>query len=173
MGWLRRGLLAAALAAGLAGLALLVLDRLAGVESMASFGLLLAGGTAAALLLERALRSRATERSALVAAGLCGLLSIELAVSAGLYPALDSRNSPRTIGVYRNDTVAAGIGYYARHPVRELRKPSDVTDFIAQGGKVVVIEDRRLAEIGRATLLRKVGQSRSRHRLFHVMAPAD
>lgn len=193
--WMRRALAALALVTALAALASLVFDPVADVELPASFGLLLAAGSAGMLLLPRLLRSQATEllgsqateRGALVAAGLCGLFSVELAVNAGLYPALDARNSPRslaltaaaatppgeTIGVYQNGTLAAGIGYYTGYPVRELRAARDVAAFVAQGGRTVVVDERRLAELGDATSLRQVARGRVRNRLVHVMAPAS
>ena len=183
--WLRRGFALSALAVALAGLASLVFDRMAGVALPASFGLLLAAGAGAALLAERALRSHLTPRGALVAAGVGALLSIELAVHLCLDPALDARNSQRPIAeiaraatpagaplaVYRNDTLAAAVAYYARRPVRELRDAREVADFFAAGGGAIVLEDEQLAEIVRTTPLREVGRGRSRQRRLHVLAP--
>ena len=183
--WLRGSLAFAAVMVVLAGLASLVFDRVAGVALPASFGLLLAVGASAALLTERALRSQLTPRGALVAAGLCALLSIELAVHLCLDPALDVRNSQRPIAeiaraatpagaplaVYRNDTLAAAVAYYARRPVRELRDAREVADFFAAGGGAIVLEDEQLAEIVRTTPLREVGRGRSRQRRLHVLAP--
>lgn len=185
--WLRWSLAASAVAVVLAGLGSLVFDRVAEVELPASFGLLLAGGAAAALFAERALRPHTTQRSALVAAGLGGLLSIELAVHLCLYPALNARNSQRAVAeiaqagtpagaalaVYRNDTLAAAVGYYAGRPVRELRDAREVAAFFAEGGGAVVIEDEHLEELGRTPPLRELGRGRSRQRRLHVMAPSD
>jgi 4-amino-4-deoxy-L-arabinose transferase-like glycosyltransferase len=185
--WLRVSVPLAAGLAALAGLACLASGGVAPLESPARFGVLLAAGPLAALLLERALRVQTTEREARVAAGFCVLFAIELAVYGGLHPALDARNSPRAvaaaaaaatapgepIGVYRNDTLAAGIHYYARHPVRDLHEPRDVADFVRQGGTTLVVDERRLAETGGATGWREVARARIRQRLFHVLSPAD
>jgi 4-amino-4-deoxy-L-arabinose transferase-like glycosyltransferase len=183
--WLRASLALCAVAAALAGLGSLVFDRVAEVELPASFGLMLAGGMVAAVLAERVLRSCTRERSALVAAGLCALLSVELAVYVGLFPALNARNSQRPIAeiakaatpagaeiaVYRNDTLAAAIAYYAGRPVRELREAREVAAFFAEGGAAVVIEDEHVAELGPTPPLREVGRGQSRQRRLHVMAP--
>jgi 4-amino-4-deoxy-L-arabinose transferase-like glycosyltransferase len=183
--WLRRSLAAAAGAVVLAGLGSLVFGHVGEVELPASFGLLLAGGAASALLAERALRMHARQRIAFVAAGLGLLFAVELAVQVGLYPALDARNSQRAIAelasaatpdggaisVYGNDTLAAAVAYYAGRPVRELRAARQAAAFFAEGGAAIVIEDEHLAELGRTPPLREVGQGRSRQRRFLVMVP--
>ena len=183
--WLRRSLAGGAVAVALVGLGSLVFDRVAEVELPASFGLVLAGGAAAALLAERALRPNTTQRGALVAAGVCGFLVVELAIHVCLYPALNARNSQRAVAeiakattppgaalaVYRNDTLAAAVGYYAGRPVRELREAGEVAAFFAEGGAAVVLEDEHLAELGGTPPLRELGRGRSRQRRLHVMAP--
>ena len=181
--WLRTSLGLCAVAVTLAGLGSLVFDRIMGVDLPASLGLLLAGGMLASVLAERALRSRTTQRNALVAAGLCGLLSVELAVQVGLFPALNARNSQRpiaelaeaatpagsAIGVYRNDTLAAAVAYYTGRAVRELREASEVGAFFAKGGGAIVLEDEHVAELVPTLPLREVGRGRSRQRELHVM----
>lgn len=183
--WLQRSLALSALAVAPLGLGSLVFDRVADVELPASLALLLAGGMVAAALAERVLRSCTTERSALVAAGLCALLSVELAVYVGLLPALNARNSQRpiaelaeavtpagtAIAVYRNETLAAAVAYYAGRPVRELREAREVAAFFAEGGAAIVIEDEHVPELGPTPPLREVGRGRSRQRRLHVMAP--
>jgi len=185
--WLRRSLAFAAVAVAFAGFGSLVFHRVADVELPASFGLLLAGGAGAAYLAERALRSRTSQRGALVAAGLLGLCSFELAVHVSLFPALNARNSQRpvaeiaraatpagaAIGVYRNDTLAAAVGYYTGRPVREVHDAGEVEAFFAAGGGAIVLEDEHLSEVEPTMRLREVGRGRSRQRRLHVMAPAD
>ena len=142
---------------------------------------------AAALLAERALRPHTTQRGALTAAGVLGFLSLELAIHVCLFPALNERNSQRAVAeiakaatpagaalaVYRNDTLAAAVGYYAGRPVRELREAGEVAAFFAEGGGAIVVEDEHLAELGGTPPLREVGRGRSRQRRLHVMAPDD
>lgn len=186
--WLRRGLWTGAAAVALGGVVALALGRVAvlGLELPAAFGLTLAGGAAAALLAERVLREQAGPRGALVGAGLGLLVALEMAAFLALYPALDARNSQcaiarvaeawappgAAIAVYRNDTLAAAIGYYAKRPVRELRDASDLPAFFAAGGGAIVAEDEDVAAVSRATPLREVGRGQSRQRALHVMVPA-
>jgi 4-amino-4-deoxy-L-arabinose transferase-like glycosyltransferase len=165
------------------GLGSLVCGRAAPIVVPASFGWLLAGGGAVAWLVERTLWWRGAERAALVAGAASGLVGAALAFQTGLQPALNARNSQRpvaeialratppgaTIGVYRNETLAAAVGYYARRPVRALREPAELACFLAAGGHTLVVEDVQLGALTEQTPLREVGRGRTRQRQLHVL----
>ena len=182
--WLRRSVAGAAALVALAGLAALGIDRLGGVELPASFAGGLAASGVLAVLAQRALP---VSRAGVVCTGLALALGVELAVHQGLHPALDARNSLRAvavaaaavsplgapIGVYRNDTVAAGVGYYARRPARELREARDVAAFRAAGGRAIVVEDDHLPALRRLLPVRELDTGRMRQRRLHVVTAAD
>lgn len=185
--WLRRSLGGAVAAALLAAPGSLAVERLVGLALPAWLAPVLAGGPLAAFAAERALRRRLPERTRLVAVTIGGLVFLEATVFAGVYPALDARNSPRpvatfarretpagaAIAVYRNETLASGVAYYARRPVRHLRRPEQVAGYFAGGGRALVVEEDDLAEVPGAAALREAGEGRSRQRRLLVLAPHD
>jgi 4-amino-4-deoxy-L-arabinose transferase-like glycosyltransferase len=184
--WLRRSVSAASAALIPLGVASLAAGRVAEVELSPALGLLLGAGGAAAWSIERELGAHAGQRAAALAAIATLLVAVGAAYHAGVAPALNGRNSQRevaelartgtpigeTIGVYRNDTLAGAVAYYARRPVRELNDLPEVAAFLAGGGRTLIVEDDHLSVIAARAPFVELGRGRARQRRFHVLRPA-
>lgn len=89
----------------------------------------------------------------------------ELVAFAVVLPQLEAERSPRPvaaavaalagedepIGFYRAADLASAIAYYADRRPTVFREPERLADFVARGGRVLVFEDDRLAEVEQAT----------------------
>jgi 4-amino-4-deoxy-L-arabinose transferase-like glycosyltransferase len=116
-----------------------------------------------ALALQRWLGPRGARR---LAFGAVGIWMAQLVAYAVVLPArLDPERSPRPIaaaarslagddgpiGLYRAADLANGIAYYGARRVEAFRDPARIARFAADGGRVLVLEDVRLAEVERLT----------------------
>lgn len=116
------------------------------------------------------------------------VIVFEAATLALLFPALDAEKSPRPlaaaaaahtspherVGVFRNAAFAGGLAYYAGRRAVVLETARDVRDFVASGGRFVVVRPRDLAALapGRVRHQRAVARS-GRRQLVLVELGAD
>jgi 4-amino-4-deoxy-L-arabinose transferase-like glycosyltransferase len=148
-------LLAAAVAAlALVGLVAPALARPFGVVVPTSFLVLWIALAVAAVLAFRAVGDDWLRRGTLVVAAFA---LAELLVFSLLFPALDPEKSPRPIaqaaasltppgerfGVTRG-TQVGGLAYYGGRRIAELDSPEAIRRFLAEGGRVIVKEERKL-----------------------------
>jgi 4-amino-4-deoxy-L-arabinose transferase-like glycosyltransferase len=102
--------------------------------------------------------SAVESRIALLAAG---VFAVQLLSYAVLLPALDPENSPRpiaeaaiavahpgeSIGLYRGADISDATAYYGRRPVAAFRTPERLAEYMAGGGRILICEEERLAEV--------------------------
>jgi 4-amino-4-deoxy-L-arabinose transferase-like glycosyltransferase len=93
-----------------------------------------------------------------VGVAIATVLAIELVVFSVVYPAYDAEKSPRPIaleaaartapgeavGIFDVEGLAGGILYYGDRPVEILPRPEHVAEFLAGGGRVIVLEPWKL-----------------------------
>jgi 4-amino-4-deoxy-L-arabinose transferase-like glycosyltransferase len=93
-----------------------------------------------------------------IAIPLAAVYAIELSIFLLALPALDATKSPRSIaiaaaalagpggeiGLMGRRAMAGGLVYYADLPVEELSTPEDVGNFLAAGGRAVVVRAKHL-----------------------------
>lgn len=116
-----------------------------------------------------------------------GLVATQLAVSHGLYPALDAERSLRPIaeaadalalghepiGVFRHASLRPGLAYYAPGPPErfvDLNTRAEVDVFLRERGQVLIAEERRKQALGEPPLPIQQ-QFRGGQRMLWVMAP--
>ncbi|MEE3330056.1 MAG: hypothetical protein VX246_04230, partial [Myxococcota bacterium] len=116
-----------------------------------------------------------------------GLVATQLAVSHGLYPALDAERSLRPIaeaadalalghepiGVFRHASLRPGLAYYAPGPPErfvDLSTRAEVDAFLRERGQVLIAEERRKQALGEPPLPIQQ-QFRGGQRMLWVMAP--
>jgi len=182
---------AAALAAGavaLAGAAILLLPD---VVSALTEGVRIPRAAGAALLLAAAAGTLAWRRAARAgrpARARLGVLfaavwACELVVLVGALPALDPEKSPRPlalaaaararpgapIGLFGARSLAGGLVYYGGRRVETLSSPESVERFLAEGGRVVVIEAKDLPALERTVPVRVRERLRNPRRAFLVV----
>ena len=90
-----------------------------------------------------------------------GVLVFELAIFTLLFPAIDAIRSPREIavaaaaftepgqpiGLYDDRAMMGGLAYYGHRPVVSMKTPEEVADFVASGGRAIVLKRRRLERL--------------------------
>jgi 4-amino-4-deoxy-L-arabinose transferase-like glycosyltransferase len=154
-------LAAMAIVLGLAGLAAVVAP-LYPATSLGEVlpGLLVACGVSVIVVVTGAVVAWRRTRGALtrIAIPVAAVFAIELVVFVFGLPALDPSKSPRAIalaaaevagpggeiGLLGNRAMAGGLVYYADLPVAELSTPEDVGNFLAAGGRAVVVRAKHL-----------------------------
>jgi len=108
-----------------------------------------------------------------IAIALVGVL--ELALFGLVWPGLDARKSPRpiaeaaarhsardeAIGVYGLSPIEGGIAYYGDRRIASLRDEAALRDFLAAGGRLVVLRARHQAQIGARLGLQPLATFRS------------
>jgi 4-amino-4-deoxy-L-arabinose transferase-like glycosyltransferase len=179
------GLLGAAALGAIGAAALAPAERLPGVGRMGllAFGCAVLATTAAgvaAWVVTRRHGSAALRRLAIPVAGAWAVL---LAAFLLLYPALDAGRSPRPIalaaaaatppgepvGLVGDRAMLGGLVYYGGRRVVPLRSPESIRSFLAQGGRTLVVKQRKLERVSALTPVREVGRARSGRRTVVVV----
>ena len=89
------------------------------------------------------------------------VFAVQMLTHAGVLPAVDAENSPRAlvdasvaiahpgepIGLYRGSDIADSTAYYGRQPVSGFHEPEKLEAFLADGGRIVICEEERLADV--------------------------
>ncbi len=139
------------------------------------------GGTALWEFLRRSSSQPMTLFSVLIAA----LLVIELNVFALFYPALDGEKSPRPIaqaavaaappdtpiGLVSDHAFVGGLRYYSGRPIAELHSKKSIRQFLARGGRAMVVKERKLSRITAITPADVQFRGRSGRRTIVVVTP--
>ncbi len=90
-----------------------------------------------------------------------GVFAVQMLANTMLLPALDPANSPRpiaeaavavarpgeAIGLYRGADIADATAYYGRRPVVAFRTPEKLVEYMDGGGRILICEEERLAEV--------------------------
>jgi hypothetical protein len=63
------------------------------------------------------------------------------------------------------------LRYYGGRRVDSLDQPQDVTNFFAQGGSALVIDEEKISHLGEAWSFRVIGRDRIRQRSMLVLGP--
>ena len=114
---------------------------------------------ASAAWLAAARTSRAAPAQLAVVVG--GLAALYLAVFALAFPAFDAEKSPRPISqaaalitphdqpiaVFDHRAMAGAIAYYGRREVATLRSAESVREFLAGGGRAIIVRARKLERL--------------------------
>jgi 4-amino-4-deoxy-L-arabinose transferase-like glycosyltransferase len=146
-------------------------DRL--VRSLATALLALVAVTAAGWAWLARRGSPVESRIALLAAFFA---ATQLTTFAVVLPALDSGNSPRPIaeaavavarpgepiGFYHGADIADSAAYYARRRVTAITTPEKLAEFVDGGGRVLICEEKRLADVEAVTPVSVRGRFRVR-----------
>jgi 4-amino-4-deoxy-L-arabinose transferase-like glycosyltransferase len=120
------------------------------------------------------LARRGQDGSARVALLASCVFAIQLLAHAVMLPALNPENSPRaiadaavavarsgeTIGLYRGADIADSTAYYGRRRVAGFRTPEKLAAYLAGGGRIIVCEEERLAEVESAAAVSVRGRFR-------------
>jgi hypothetical protein len=129
-----------------------------------------------------------TRFGAALVAFAASVVLVEAATLALLFPALDTGKSPRPlaaaaaaltapgehVGVFRNAAFAGGLAYYAGRRAVVLETARDVRDFVASGGRFVVVRPRDVAALSPDRVHRQRAAVRAgRRRLLLVELGAD
>jgi 4-amino-4-deoxy-L-arabinose transferase-like glycosyltransferase len=124
--------------------------------------------------------ARARRLGACVAA----VLALELGIALGLLPRLEAEKSPRVlaeaaaavtppdapVGLLAKRTLVGGIAYYADRPVRVLASVRDAADFVAGGGRAVVVRERDRKALEALAPVDVIARARSGPRALAVVA---
>lgn len=188
----RGALAAAALALGAAGGIVAwrggwLLVEGSGFALPASFGAALAIACGGAISLAIGLARRWPGGDAVLTGVFAGLVAVELSVFALAYPAFDDEKSPRAIAlaaaevagpggavaVFDRTPLVGGIAYYSGRPVVPLSDAAAARRFVAEGGRAVIVLERRLDALRRAGDFEVRASSRSGRRTLVVATPTS
>jgi len=189
--------LACALAASLfaLGVRLALVPRVSGVSLPWTFGAALAAIAAIGALawggLVRGAPTRGpveSERVALRRIAVSVGVAFALLASAFhlLYPSLDDEKSPRPvaraaaalvpagepIGLLGSSPLVGGLVYYGGRDVRELDSPLEARTFLAQGGRAIVLEAKKLELLNAVVPVRVRSRLRAEDRTLVVVVPS-
>lgn len=188
LGWTGLGALAVALAA--LGGTIMARDGLSAaaypgfvVPTSIGAGLLAISLTATAAALVMAARG-ASLRHKLIAP-LAAVYALEGLVFALAYPAFDGEKSPapishsaaaltpagEPIGVFDHPAMAGGVAYYSGHRVINIREPKSLDDFLAAGGRNIIVKEAKFKRVPGASAFEVLGSSRSGTRRLLIIAP--
>jgi len=73
--------------------------------------------------------------------------------------------------VFRSTSLSGAIAYYSRHPVKDLREAKHLEAFRAEGGSVIVVDERDVEKLRELVPVREIGHGHSRQRRLWVVAP--
>jgi hypothetical protein len=104
------------------------------------------------------------------------VFAVQMLAFAWMLPALDPENSARAvvdaaiavakpgepIGLYRGADIADATAYYGQRPVRAFAQPEQLDAYINDGGRIVICEEERLAEVESAAPMSVRGRFRVR-----------
>jgi 4-amino-4-deoxy-L-arabinose transferase-like glycosyltransferase len=169
--------------AGLTG----VLAPLRSPQDVAS-GLLVAGGLAVLAIVGVAVLGwhRTAGVHSRVWIPVAAVFAIELAIFLLVLPAFDESKSSRSmavaaaevagpdgeIGLMGQRALAGGLVYYGGRPVAQLSTPADVGNFLASGGRAVVVRAHHLDWLRTAVRVEVQGSFREGRRAVLVVSPA-
>jgi 4-amino-4-deoxy-L-arabinose transferase-like glycosyltransferase len=156
-------------------------NRMASI-AVALVGSAIAIGTAGAALALHRMRAPLAAR---LAAPVAGVLLLELVGFVLLLPAIDGDKSPRAlaeaaaaltppgtpIGLVEDRSLVGGIAYYGGRPVAELREPESVRRFLADGGRAIVVKERKLGRVEVVTPVQIHFRTRRGRRAMLVVTP--
>lgn len=122
-----------------------------------------------------------------IAIPIAGAYAIELAIFLLLFPALDESRSPRPIaaaaaaaapagepiGLVGDRSMTGGLVYYGGRRVVPLSSPESIRKFLASGGRVFVVKERKLERVEAVTPVEVVGRAREGRRAVVVVEAAD
>lgn len=125
--------------------------------------------------------------TAAAAAMLATIVVLQGAWVWGIQPALNERNSPRVvaeiagaatphdaaIALFRNHSLVGPLRYYGGRRVHFMERAEDVDHFFAQGGSALVIDEKRIADLGDEWSFRVIGRDRIRQRQMLVLGPEE
>ena len=128
---------------------------------------------------------RTQGRGSRVAIPLAAVYAIELSIFLLALPALDATKSPRSIamaaaalagpdgeiGLLGQRAMAGGLVYYGALPVAELSTPEDVGNFLAEGGRAVVVRAKHLDWVRAEVPVEVRGRFREGGRALLVVSP--
>jgi 4-amino-4-deoxy-L-arabinose transferase-like glycosyltransferase len=128
------------------------------------------------------------ERAALRRIGVAvgGAFALLAATFHLLYPSLDDEKSPRpvalaaaallppgeAIGLLGSSPLVGGLVYYSGHPVLELDTPLEASAFLARGGRVVVLEAKKLDRLVAVVPVEVKSRARTEDRTLLVVVPS-
>jgi 4-amino-4-deoxy-L-arabinose transferase-like glycosyltransferase len=115
------------------------------------------------------------------------VLAIQLLAHAVMLPALDPENSPRaivdaaiaiarpgeSIGLYRGADIADSTAYYGRRPVAGFRDPDKLAAYLNGGGRIIVCEEERIAEVESVAAMSVRGRFRVRDDAWVLLVRDD
>jgi hypothetical protein len=104
-----------------------------------------------------------------------------------MLPALNPENSPRaivdaaiaiarpgeTIGLYRGADMADSAAYYGRRPDAGFRDPARLVAYLKGGGRIIVCEEERIAEVESVTAMSVRGRFRLRNDTWVLLVRDD
>jgi 4-amino-4-deoxy-L-arabinose transferase-like glycosyltransferase len=182
LAWALAGMATLLTLAGLAG----VLAPLAAPPDVAS-GLLVAGGLVVIAIVGAAVLGwrRTAGVHSRVWIPVATVYAIELAIFLIVLPAFDDTKSPRSIaasaaevagpdgeiGLLGHRAMVGGLVYYGDRPVAQLSTPEDVGNFLASGGRAVVIKARHLDWLRAEVPVEVQGRFREGRRGVLVVSP--
>lgn len=128
--------------------------------------------------------SAAAPRVALLAA--C-VFAIQMLAHAVMLPALNPENSPRAIvdaamaiarpgepiALYRGADIADSTAYYGRRAVAGFRDPEKLAAYLDGGGRIVVCEEERIAEVESVAAMSVRGRFRVRDDAWVLLVRDD
>ena len=181
--WTLAGMAILLALAGLAG----VLAPLRSTQDVAS-GFLVAWGFAVLAIIGTAvlLWHRTAGVHSRVWIPVAAVFAIELSVFLLALPAFDEAKSSRSIavaaaeiagpdgeiGLLGHRAMAGGLVYYGDRPVAQLSSPEDVGNFLASGGRAVVVRARHLDWLRTVVPVEVQARFREGRRSVLVVAPA-
>jgi 4-amino-4-deoxy-L-arabinose transferase-like glycosyltransferase len=183
LAWALAGMAILLAIAGLAG----VLAPLRPSEDIAS-GFLVAAGLAVLAIVGAAVLGwyRTAGVHSRIWIPVATVFAIELAIFLLVLPAFDEAKSPRSIavaaaelagpegeiGLLGHRAMAGGLVYYGDRPVAQLSTPEDVGNFLASGGRAVVVRARHLDWVRTEVPVEVQARFREGRRAVLVVSPA-
>jgi len=153
---------------------------------LAAFGAAALGIAAAAAVAWRLQTRHFAPPPARLGIAVAATLGIELAAFLLLYPALDAGKSARPValaaarltdpahpvGLLGDRALAGGLVYYGGRRVTLLSTPESVERFVAEGGRAIVVQERKLARVEAVAPVRVAARFREGRRALLVVSPA-
>ena len=115
------------------------------------------------------------------------VFALEGVVVTAFLPALDPEKSPRPIaaaaaeltepteriGLVGKPTLVGGLAYYAHRRIDVLDGAGEIERFLAAGGRVIVVPEKRLARVADVLPVEIRARARSGRRALLVVTPAS
>ncbi len=168
-----------------AGAALVVGDLPVATAPAAGFAAAVVASAVTAALAWRALQRRGATPAAYAACAVGVVFAVEAASFFLLYPAMDPEKSPRPvalaaaahtppdqpIGLVGDRPKLPGFAYYGLRRIVHLDTSDDVRDFLADGGRTLLVRRHKLERIEAVTPVEIHAAEREGRRQFVVVSP--